>query len=475
MQKTLNRLNFIILMPLIAACAILPDMGDPQPLKDISAYQTQKSFTAPARAWPSSNWWIAYGDTQLNALMDAALQNAPRIAEAQARMHQAEAITGQVEASLYPNIKADGYFEKIRQSYNQGVPPEAIPHGFNNLTNAQLELGYQIDFWGRNRDLLAAATSEAEAAKLEAEQTRLIVSTSLAGAYADLAQLYADLDAANQALDVRDKTASLIKKRQDNGLENRGSYEQELALKSGAEAEIAALDEAIALAKNRIAALMGAGPDRALTIERPQIENLKPFGLPENLPAELLGRRPDIIAARLQAGADLNRIDAAEASFYPNVNLVGYIGHQSLGLSYFTSPYSLIAGVGPAVTLPILDGGELRSQYRTARATYDATAANYNATLLQALHEVANAVTSEKMLAPRTQKTTAALRASEEAYDVVNNRYKGGLSSYLAVLRAEDSLIANRRALADINARAFTLDVALIRALGGGFASNEQF
>jgi len=459
---------------LVSGCAIVPELRNPPKMWATETVAVEKSLSSQVvRSWPSANWWAVYGDNQLNQLIEQALLDSPTLAQAEARVRLARAVADQTEASLYPHVGANGSYEKLRQSYNQGVPPAAIPQGYNDFARVTFDMNFELDFWGKNRSLVAAAASEAEAARLEGEQARLMVSTEVAAVYAQLAQLYANLDAAEEALSIRTQSAELIKLRQDNGLENKGSYEQQIAAKAIVEAEIEALNEAIALTKNGLAALVGAGPDRGLDIVRPEIETLEPFGLPENLPADLLGRRPDVIAARLQAEASSERIDASEASFYPNVNLLGYVGHQSLGLSFFDLPSSLIAAVGPSVSLPILDGGALRGQYRRARAAYDASVANYNATLLKAMHDVANVVTSEKMLAPRLEKTEAAVKASEEAFDVVNNRYKGGLSAYLAVLRAEDGLIASRRALADLRTRSFTLDVALVRALGGGFVADN--
>lgn len=468
-------LFLMVFSSFLPGCAVIPNLGKAPEPKKIESFETQKSFDHIAsRTWPTAQWWEAYGDKQLNQLMNEALQNAPSLAEADARSRQAEAVAQQTEAALYPHIQAEGSYKKMRQTYYQGFPPASIPHGYNDLASASLDMSFQLDFFGKNHALLAAATSTAEAARLEKEQARLMVSTSVASAYADLAQLYADLDAGTDALAVRTKSDELLQQRFSKGLENTGALEQEHASRAAVEAEIEGIKEALDLAKIRLAALIGAGPDRALTIERPDIKNLTAFGLPENLPAELLGRRPDIIAAKLQAEASNDRVDAAEASFYPNVNLIGYVGHQALGLQYFTSPQALMAALGPTISLPILDGGALRGQYRQARAAYDNSVAVYNETLLRALHDVASVVTSEKSLKPRLEKTQEAVDAAEKAFDVANNRYKGGLATYLVVLHAEDALISSRRALADLKARAFTLDVALTRALGGGFTNTKE-
>jgi len=470
-KSVVNTLNIIALSTFLSGCALVPDLGESPRIKPVEVYEA-KDTLAPSTngSWPQSVWWHTYGDQQLSALIEEALAKNPTLVQADARVRMAAAVAEQTGANLYPNISANGSYSNLRQSYNIGVP---VPEGQRDTAAATLDLRYQLDFWGKNRALLAAATSETEAARLEKEQASLLVSTSIAAAYANLAQLYANLDAANDALRVRQKSVELIRQRQQNGLENLGSYEQEIAAVASADAEIEAIKEHIALAKNALVALMGVGPDRAQSIERPDIQKLTPFGLPDNLPAELLGRRPDIVAAKLQAEAASNRTDAAKASFYPNVNLVGSVGQSVLGLGYFGAADSLVAAIGPTVSLPIFDGSRLRGAYRQARAGTDAAVATYDATLQNALHEVADVVTSEKMLAPRLEKTTAALKASEKAYTVINNRYVGGLAGYLEVLRSEDALIANQRALADLKTRSFTLDVALVRALGGGFAATE--
>jgi len=472
-QKSIvNTLNVISILAFLSGCALVPDLGESPQVKPVEAYETKDMLGASAAqgVWPQSVWWRTYGDQQLSALIAEALAKSPSLTQAEARVRMAAAVAEQTGANLYPTISANGSYSSLRQSYHLGVP---VPEGQRDTAAATLDLRYQLDFWGKNRALLAAATSEAEAARLEREQASLLVSTALAAAYANLAQLYANWDAANDALHVRQKSAELIHQRQQNGLENLGSYEQEIAAVASAEAEIEAIKEHIALAKNALVALIGVGPDRAQNIERPDIQKLEPFGLPENLPAELLGRRPDIMAAKLQVEAASSLTDAAKASFYPNVNLVGSVGQSVLGLGYFGVADSLVAAIGPTVSLPIFDGSRLRGTYRQARAGYDAAVATYDATLQNALHEVADVVTSERMLAPRLEKTAAALKASEKAYEIINNRYRGGLAGYLEVLRSEDVLIANQRALADLKTRSFTLDIALVRALGGGFVATE--
>lgn len=151
------------------------------------------------------------------------------------------------------------------------------------------------------------------------------------------------------------------------------------------------------------------------------------------------------------------------------MNLTAYLGVQSLGLSWLTRSGSDIGGVGPAISLPLFRGGALQGNYRIARADYDAAVASYNQTLVQALRDVADVLAQEKELDPQLQQRRLALKTAEQAYEVMQNRYQGGLSSYLDVLNAEDSVINARRAAASLETRLFFLDVNLVKALGGGY------
>ena len=453
----------------LSACASVPHLGPaPQP-KAPAAYAASQSFAAPATEWPSDRWWATYGDPQLDKLINEALAGAPDLAKARARVRQAEAFRETAASTLGPHLAAVASVAEVKQSYNNGVPKAAVPHGWNDAGLAGLSLDWQLDLFGKNRALLATATSEADAARADEAQARLMLSTAVAAAYADLTRLYADRDAADEALRVRADSEALISARCVQGLETQAALERAHAGRAEAEAELAALDEAIGLERNAIAALLGQGPDRGLQIAQPKPGAIHAFGLPANLQADLIGRRPDVVAARLTAEAAAKRIKVAKADFYPNVNLTGLIGVQSLGLDMLSKSGSGMGSVGPAITLPIFDSGRLQGAYRGARAQYDEAVASYDQTLAKALQEVADSAVSTRALDARLAKTREALAASTNAYDLARERYARGLGTYLEVLNAQDALIANWRTVADLETRAFTLDIALVRALGGGF------
>ncbi|WP_374497729.1 efflux transporter outer membrane subunit [Vogesella indigofera] len=457
----------------LAGCASVPDLGPQPQLHTPATLQSSQSLAGTGNSWAGQQWWQRYRDTQLDKLMAEALANAPDLATAQARILKAEGYAQQAGASRLPGVDLNGSVMRQKQSYNNGTPRAAIPQGFNTSARVALDFSYELDFWGKNRASVAAATSELAAAQAEAAQTRLMLTSAIAAAYAELARLHADRDATAQAVEVRRRSEALLNERQRNGLETLGSGYQAESRRAGAEADLIAVDEAIALQRNKLAALTGAGPDRGQSIARPSVDLSQAQGLPSEVQAELIGRRPDLVAARLCAEAAAKRIDVAHAGFYPNVNLGAYLGVQSLGIDMLSKGGAGIAGIGPAISLPIFRGGQLEGGYRVARAEYDSAVASYNQTLAQALREVADAVTQQRMLDPQLQLRKASLQAAQLAYRVSLERYQGGLGNYLTVLNTEDSVINARRVLTDLQSQQFTQDVALIKALGGGYQSDR--
>ncbi|MDO7834562.1 efflux transporter outer membrane subunit [Sphingobium sp. HBC34] len=475
---------------LLGACAAVPDLGPQPQLRAPESVEASRSLMAAPAVWPGEGWWKVYGDPQLDALIAEGLRASPDVAMASARVRSATAMAAQAGAALVPTIDGEASTAITRQSYNMGAPSSFVPQGWLGTGRLALDLGFDLDLWGKNRASLAAATSDARAAAIDAQQARLALSTAIADAYADLVRLHDDAEIAQRTLDIRMASQMLVAERRRNGLETRGSVRQADATVSSARAQLAGAQMAIALRRHQIAALIGAGPDRGLSIVRPRVGALAPLGLPADVTTNLVARRPDVAAALARAQAAASRIKVARADFYPAVRLSALIGVQSLGYETlfannvisagrraFTdtlfSKDSLFGNAGPAISLPIFHGGALQAQYRGARASYDEAVAAYDKTVLTAYQQVADAVTMRKTLDQRLIDARAAVAASQDAYDIAQKRYKGGLSTYLDVLNVEDQLLAARQALAGLEASAFSTDIALVRALGGGFSDGE--
>jgi NodT family efflux transporter outer membrane factor (OMF) lipoprotein len=459
---------------LLSGCMIQPDLSGHAPPTPAATLASARSFAAPSAEWPADGWWKAYGDAQLDQLIETALAASPDMAAAKARLEKADAVTGQASAALFPIITGGGQIGQVEQSQNLGFPPQFqqfLPKGFKPEPQVSLNFNYEIDFWGKNRSAVAAASSDAKAAAADAAEARLTISTAVAAAYADLARLYAERDVAERSVASRQETLGLVSGRVTNGLDTQAELQQAAAGVPAAKADLAAIDEEIALTRDQLAALIGQGPDAGLAITRPADVTLKAFGLPDRLAADLIGRRPDLVAAKWRVEAASKRVGVAQAAFYPNINLAAAIGYESLGLAKFAAANSQYGQYGAALSLPIFEGGALVAGLHGARADYDAAVASYDSTLIEAVREVADTANSERALNDRLRESREALADDEAAYKVAQLRYQGGLSNYQSVLLSEDAVLQARRDVVDLQARAFTLDVQLIKALGGGYAA----
>jgi NodT family efflux transporter outer membrane factor (OMF) lipoprotein len=464
----LGRAPTLSLLLLSSACATVPDLG-PEPQARAPQDYHSTLLASPGAAWPAQGWWLRYGDDQLSRLMSEALADSPDLAAAAARMRAAEGYAQAAGAALKPSLDAFASTEIAKQSRNGALPEPLTPEGWQDSGTAGLSLSLNLDLWGKNRSALRAATSDSDAARFEYQEAKLALTTAIASTYAELARLHAQHDSLASAVEIRAQTAALVSKRLANGLDTRAELKQAEARLAQARAELTASDEAIALTRNAIAALVGTGPDRALSISRPDVEALEAQGLPADASIDLAGRRPDIAAARARVEAASARTREARAAFYPDINISALVGLQAVGLGNLISGNSSFASASPAISLPLFHGGALSGQYRGRRGQYDEAVANYDARVIAAFREIADAVTSQSMLDRRLADSRRALTDFEEAYGLARRRYENGLATYLDVLAAEEGVLAARLAVAELETRAFTLDVALIRALGGGF------
>ena len=452
-----------ILLPLLlsTACASIPNLGAKPEMRSASEFAATASLTPSGAAWPDRGWWLRYNDPQLNRLIDEGLAGSPDMEAAAARFRTAQGFAQQAGGALSPSIDAFGTsdFAKIGDS-------KLISQG-----KAGLSFSFDLDLWGKNRAALAAATSDAEAAGYELAEARLALTTGIASTYADLAQLYRQRDTLDSALQIRSESLKLVNQRVEIGLDTRAELKQAEGRVAEARDDLAANEEAIGLTRNALAALVGQGPDRGLAIQRPAVGIFATQGIPANATIDLVGRRPDIAASRASVEAAGSRIKEARAAFFPSINISALVGLSAFGVGDILSHSNQFGSVSPAVTLPIFHGGALSGQYRGARGRYDEAVALYNRQVITALRETADAVTSRRALDARLVESRRALADFEEANSLARLRYERGLSTYLDVLSAEEGVLGARLNVAELEARTFQLDVALVRALGGGFTA----
>jgi NodT family efflux transporter outer membrane factor (OMF) lipoprotein len=461
----------LLLTALAAGCASTNGLSTQASLTEPNALAASKSLQGAAQspaAWPRADWWKRFNDPQLDQLIDEALAASPTLRVAAARVRTALAFTQSAQSALYPRVDGNAGITRERFPQNGLIPP---PFNGTWQTQAQLQatLSYELDFWGKNRAAYASALGQAKAAEVDAFAARLALSASIAQAYVQLQHAYLQLDVAERSLAERAHIHKLTLERFAAGIDSRLAVKQAEAALPATREQIAQLQETIGLTRDQLAALLGAGPDRGLAIARPAPGALAAVEIPSNLPAELIGRRPDIVAQRWRVEAARQDIQVAKAQFYPNVNLSAFVGLQSLGLSNFFQGSARTLGAGPAVTLPIFDAGRLRGNLAGTDAEYDAAVELYNQALADALRDVVDQLISFRSIEEQRAQHTLADATVREAYDLALARFREGVGNYLEVLTAESQLLAQQSLDADLRARELNLSINLARALGGGF------
>ena len=429
--------------------------------------QVGASASASSTPWPASDWWRGWGDPQLSGLIDQALVQQPSLQSVQARITQAQAAVDAAGAARSPQVNASVDLSDQRFTKNGIVPPPlAGAIRWNN--SAQIGASWELDLFGRQRAALDSAIGQWRAAQADAQAARVLLAGNIASTYVNLARLIDARALSQQALQQREQTLALVRQRIVAGLDTNVELRQAEGFIAQTRVELETLDESIGRTRHALAELAGVGPN-ALGEVTPQLASVTTAPLPAGLPADLLGRRADLVALRWRVEAALKDADVARAQFYPNVNLVAFVGLSSIGLDRFINAGSETFGAGPALRLPIFDGGRLRANLSARNAEIDVAVDGYNAALLRALREVADEVTSLQSLERQQRSQADALQAAEAAFDLATQRYRSGLGNYLVVLTAETNVIAQRRAAADLKARHLNAEVALTRALGGGY------
>jgi NodT family efflux transporter outer membrane factor (OMF) lipoprotein len=453
-----------LLLALLSACATVEQAPAPEPVLDAAKLGAAQ---VPVD-WPHDDWWTRYRDPQLDVLIAEGLAGAPTLAAAQARIARANAAAGVARAALLPQVGGNGAVTYQRYSENYIYPP---PLGGSRQTDARLTLdfNFEIDFWDKHGAALRAALSQAQASQAEAQATRLTLTSSIARAYFDLQRLFAQQEVSRAAIAQREEIVRMTSDRFAAGLDTKVEVRQAEAALGAVRTELAQYDEAIGVARNRIAALVGQGPERGARVVA--VHAIAPAAtLPADIPLDLIARRPEIAASRMRVEASREEIKVAKAEFYPNVNIVAFAGVGSLGLSNLLLASSGILGAGPAIHLPIFEGGRLNANLQGREAESNLAVTTYNQAVIDAVHDLADAVTSIRGLARTSAEQAVARKAIDEAYDLAVVRYRAGLGNYLTVLTAQTQQLAQDRLDADLAARAFELDVNLNRALGGGYS-----
>lgn len=417
-----------------------------------------------------AQWWRAFGDAQLDRLVARALDNNPNLKLAQARLARARAVTETAETASRPQF--NGTLDASHQRYTKtGAVPAPLAGSIQDTGTLQLGASWELDFFGKNRAALDAALGSARAAQADAQAARVLLASNVVRSYFQWLRIQDQLAVAQRTLSQREETLRLVRQRVEAGLDTQLELRQSEGSLPEARQQIEALQEQKALTQHALAALTG-DPNARLALEKHALEAIKNVAIAPIIPVDLLGRRADVAAARWRVEAGMKDVDHARTQFYPNVNLVAFAGFSSIGLDRLLQSDSQQWGIGPALRLPIFDGGRLRANLRGKTADLDAAIESYNATVIDAVRDVADQVASMQSIGRQQTEQRAAQRAAESAYAIAVQRYDAGLGNYLNVLGTETAVLAQRRLAVDLRARALDTQVALLRALGGGFQAD---
>jgi len=454
----------------LAGCAnyagIKSDKQIAQPQSD--NLQAAQSVPSQGGQWPSLDWAKQFGDPQLPQLIDEALAGNPSIAQAQARIAKASSYIESSRSSLYPKVNGSYSWSRELYSANALYPP---PYGgsWYSENNALASASWDLDLWGKNRARLDQAVSQQKAAEADMQQARVTLAASVAQTYNQLALLYALRGVAQREIANRIDIGRITNGRVLAGLDTNVESRTAEGNVATSQTNLSELDGQITTTRYQLGALLGQGPDRGLKIATPVLNTKIEVKLPDNVPADLISRRPDIVAARWQVEAATSNVKEAKAEFFPDINLSAAAGFDAFGWSRFINFSSRQFDAGPAIHLPIFDAGALRSQLKGRYADFDLDVANYNQTLINALNDVATQIASIRSVDQQTSDATRALDASTHAYQLAVIRYKAGLSQQLQVLTADQNRLANEQTVTNLRMKRRDLQFGLIKALGGGF------
>ena len=420
--------------------------------------------------WPATDWWRAYDDPQLTRWIADAQAGNPSLAAAQARVREAASMAGVARAALAPQVNGSLSIQRQKWADNvyYGPGPLAGEQSWNNT--GTLGLAYHLDFWGKDKNAAERALDLAHASAADARAAQLELQANVVRTYVEMSLNYALLDIAKQTLQQQQQIVDLANRRLKGGIGTQLEVSQAETPLPEYERQIDAIEEKIALGRNQLAALAGKGPGAGDAIQRPTLSLAAPTGLPAALPADLIGHRPDVVAARWTVAAQARGIDVAKAGFYPDINLLASIGgYAAMGpLFQFLKNESHSWSVGPALTLPIFDGGRLRSQLGAASAGYDEAVERYNQSIVGALKDISDQVIRIRSLTTQADDADRSVAAARKNYDLSREGYRRGLTDYVNVLIAQSQLLRAQEGVAKVQAERLGAHASLMTALGGG-------
>ncbi|MGZ8239053.1 MAG: efflux transporter outer membrane subunit [Methylobacter sp.] len=463
-------LSMLTIAALLSGCAWFPEQtkrADMNNLPEIKqTLSSAREFLPAGNQWPAQTWWTTFGSPTLNRLIETAIADNPDFKATSARLRQTQALVDARAAELYPTVEANVSFSAERYSANSTQVKFAGEH-FRQLLFNPLRLRYHLDLWGGDKAGLEAAIGKAMAHQAELMDAKLVLAATVARSYFDLVSATEKLKIAEQLVAYRQRLLKIAQVRLKTGLVSAGPPLNAQIEHNTALQRQAIMKAEVALQKDLLATLAGKGPDWGLSIKVDQGISLKQLTLPDDLPLRLLAHRPDITAARLRAEAAAQDIKVAKTAFYPDVNLIGFAGLHTVSITDILSQGSSLAyAVGPSINFPIFEGGRLRAQLTYQEAAFDAAVESYNNSLLNAVREVADALTQWRQIDTRLTSQQHSVSDVTKTSRLALSLNNPGLSDRGELMQAQAVEDEQRFRLATLQGEHFKAAINVIMALG---------
>lgn len=459
--------RWIGFLPLLAAaCSQAPAYRPPQAPLPAKFADADKVWGEAQPAAPQADkaWWHGLDDPALDALEERLDKDNPSLAAILAKHRLAMAALRQSKAAQMPDVESSGTLTRNRQSDDRPLRGTTQPDYYEADT-VGATVSYELDLWGRVRDSVRAAKANALASADDAAALRLALQADLASTWAALRGADLEIGILTDAVAAYQRADDVTHHRYDGGIANGIDVGRADAQLADAQAQLAQVRAQRAILAHAVATLAGIPAGEASFA--PLDGTLDVLSTPAALPATLLQRRPDIAAAERRMYAANRAIGVARAARFPQISLGGNGGFQSMAVSSLISAPNAFWAVGPQFSLPIFDGGRIKARIEAARADWDAASANYRGSVLQAMREVEDSLTSMDQLqqegAAQNRAAAAAGQASKLSYEL----YIKGANTLLDVVTAETAELAARRRAAQVATQRVQVSIALVRALGG--------
>jgi NodT family efflux transporter outer membrane factor (OMF) lipoprotein len=453
---------------LLSACSLMPRTSLPEPpVKSIAALEPH---LGQVDSVIQDQWWTAFEDPQLNQLVSLGMRFSPSLEVSGSRIVAAQAMLDSERAAFLPQIGIGGQVDRQQLSQNYIFLPTFPVYTGYGLANASLN--WSLDIWGKQKKYFDAAKNQVLAVRASYQAAALLLSTTIVRIYFDYDRTFQV-----QALYARDVAVKkglyqIAQERYKAGIVDATMMNQRQVDYESALANLNQAELSTKLIQHQLAALVQEGPAWGEALQAPKIQ-ARALDLPEQIPANLLERRPDLQALLSQIDVAKLQLEGAKLEYLPDINLAGYFGFQSFGLGQLFSSKSQQFSIGPVINLPIFDGGLIDANTTGKEASRNQAIANYQEQLIQALREVADGIGSTKSSQVNFSTYNKAYLSAKSNFEITRRRSDIGIASKEAALTSEQAYIAQGQNMADAKAKMLTANVVLVQALGGSYLQTK--